>query len=44
MATLLVCLREPERIELRPSLKQILDRLNEVQTQALIQELVANKP
>lgn len=44
VATLLVCLREPERIELRPGLEEILDRLNEVQTQALIQELVANKP
>ena len=44
VATLLVCLREPARIELRPSLEEILDRLNEVQTQALIQELVADKP
>ena len=44
VATLLVCLREPENIELRPTLEEILDRLNEVQTQSLIQELVANKP
>ena len=44
VAVLLVCLREPETIEISPSLEQILDRLNEVQTQALIQELVANKP
>ena len=44
VATLLVCLREPARIEVRPSLEEILDRLNEVQTQALIQELVADKP
>ena len=44
VATLLVCLHDPARIELRPSLEEILDRLNEVQTQALIQELVADKP
>jgi uncharacterized Zn finger protein len=44
VATLLVCLHEPAKIELRPSLEEILDRLNEVQTQALIQELVADKP
>ncbi|MDJ0688620.1 MAG: SWIM zinc finger family protein [Xenococcaceae cyanobacterium MO_188.B32] len=44
VATLLVCLHEPEIIELRPSLEAILDRLNEVQTQNLIQELVADKP
>ncbi len=44
VATLLVCLREPARIELRPTLEEILDRLNEVQTQSLIQELVADKP
>ena len=44
VATLLVCLRESERIEISPSLEQILDRLNEVQTQALIQKLVADKP
>ena len=40
----MVCLREPARIELRPTLEEILDRLNEVQTQSLIQELVADKP
>ena len=44
VATLLVCLHEPEKIEQCPSLEEILDRLNEVQTQNLIQELVANKP
>ena len=44
VAALLVCLREPERIEQRSSLETILDRLNEVQTQALIQELVADNP
>ena len=44
VATLLVCLHEPELIEQRPSLEEILDRLNEVQTQTLIQDLVANNP
>ena len=44
VATLLVCLRQPESIEISPSLEQILDRLNEVQTQALIQNLVADRP
>ena len=44
VATLLVCLRQPEAIEISPSLEEILDRLNEVQTQALIQQLVADKP
>ncbi len=33
VATLLVCLHEPSKIQLRPSLEQILDRLNQVQTQ-----------
>ena len=44
VATLLVCLREPHKLEPRPTIEQILDRLNEVQTQALIQQLVAKKP
>ena len=44
VATLLVCVREPDNIESRPSVEQILDRLSEIQTQMLIQELVANKP
>ena len=43
IATLLVCLYQP-RIEHHPSLEQILDRLDEVQTQALIRDLVAKKP
>ena len=44
VAALLTCLHEPEKIQPRPSLEQILDRLNEIQTQNLIQELVTNKP
>ena len=44
VATLLVCLHQSELIQSRPSLEEILDRLNEVQTQTLIQKLVARKP
>jgi uncharacterized Zn finger protein len=44
VATLLTCLRQPARIEERPTLEQLLDRLNEVQTQRLLQELVAEQP
>ncbi|MBE9170017.1 SWIM zinc finger domain-containing protein [Pleurocapsales cyanobacterium LEGE 06147] len=44
IATLLTCLRQPARIEERPTLEQLLDRLNEVQTQQLLQELVAEYP
>ncbi len=44
VATLLVCLREPQKLESRSTIDEILDRLNEVQTQALIQKLVAKKP
>ena len=44
VATLLVCLHQPETIETSSSLEAILDRLNEVQTQALIQYLVADRP
>ena len=44
VATLLICLHEPHKVQLCPSLEQILDRLNEIQTQNLIQQLVANQP
>jgi uncharacterized Zn finger protein len=44
VATLLVCVRDSERIEQRPSLERLLDRLNLVQTQRLIQDLVAKQP
>ncbi|MEM8830610.1 MAG: SWIM zinc finger family protein [Cyanobacteria bacterium P01_G01_bin.19] len=44
VAALLTCLHEPDKIKSRPSLEQILDRLNEIQTQNLIQKLVADKP
>lgn len=44
VATLLCCLRQPAKIEERPTLEQLLDQLNEIQTQQLIQELVAEHP
>ncbi|MEM6614473.1 MAG: SWIM zinc finger family protein [Cyanobacteria bacterium P01_C01_bin.72] len=44
VASLLFCMHEPERIQVRSSLEEILDRLNEIQTQNLIQQLVAQKP
>jgi uncharacterized Zn finger protein len=44
VATMLVCSRQPEKIEERPTLEQLLDRLNHVQTQRLLQNLVAEQP
>ncbi|HEY9658533.1 MAG TPA: SWIM zinc finger family protein, partial [Allocoleopsis sp.] len=44
VATLLTAVRQPQTIEARPTLEQLLDRLNPVQTQRLIQELVAEHP
>jgi uncharacterized Zn finger protein len=44
VAAMLVCMRQPDRIEERPTLEQLLDRLNDIQTQQLIQELVAKQP
>lgn len=44
VAAMLACLRQPARIEQRPTLEQLLDRINEIQTQQLIQELVARQP
>lgn len=44
IATLLTCNRLPDQIEVRPTLVQLLDRLNPVQTQRLVQELVAAQP
>ena len=44
VATLLRCVHQPHTIEARPTLEQLLDRLNHVQTQRLIQELVAEQP
>jgi uncharacterized Zn finger protein len=44
VATMLVCLRQPETIEERPTLEQLLDRLDHEQTQRLVQDLVAAYP
>ncbi|MBD6615996.1 SWIM zinc finger domain-containing protein [Komarekiella sp. 'clone 1'] len=44
VATMLVCARQAENIEQRPTLEQLLDRLDHVQTQRLLQELVAEYP
>ncbi|MEH2057660.1 MAG: SWIM zinc finger domain-containing protein [Nostoc sp.] len=44
VATMLVCARNSECIEQRPTLEQLLDRLDHIQTQRLLQELVAEYP
>ncbi|MEH2262995.1 SWIM zinc finger family protein [Nostoc sp.] len=44
VATMLVCARESENIEQRPTLEQLLDRLDLIQTQRLLQELVKEDP
>ncbi len=44
VATMLVCLRQPETIEERPTLERLLDRLDYIQTQKLLQDLVAQYP
>ncbi|MGJ5629386.1 SWIM zinc finger family protein [Nostoc sp. CALU 1950] len=44
VATMLVCARNSESIEQRPTLEQLLNRLDYIQTQRLLQELVAEYP
>lgn len=44
VAVALTCIRAPEKIHQGLSLNELLDRLNHVQTQTLVQELVANAP
>lgn len=44
VATLLVCSRQPETIQERPPLERLLDQLDHVQTQRLVQQLVAEQP
>jgi uncharacterized Zn finger protein len=44
VATTLTCIRSPEIIEQRPSLPQLLERLDHSQTQRLVQELVTEHP
>lgn len=44
VATLLACIHQPETIEQRPTLTQLLAPLTLVQTQGLVQHLVAENP
>ncbi|MEH2424233.1 MAG: SWIM zinc finger family protein [Nostoc sp.] len=44
VATMLVCARNSENIEQRPTLEQLLNRLDHIQTQRLLQELVTEYP
>ncbi len=44
VATMLVCARNPENIEQRPTLEQLLNHLDYFQTQRLLQELVKEYP
>lgn len=44
VATLLTCNRLLDKIKARPTLVQLLDRLNPIQTQRLVQEMVAEQP
>jgi uncharacterized Zn finger protein len=44
VAALLTALRQPQRIEVRPSLEQLLNRLDLDQTRSLIHRLVARHP
>lgn len=44
MAAALTWVRQPDRVELRPTLPQLLDQLDHVQTQRLVQALVEEQP
>ncbi len=44
VAAMLVRLHQPETIEKRPTLEQLLDRLDHLQTQRLVQTLVKQRP
>jgi uncharacterized Zn finger protein len=44
VATMLVCARNSENIEQRPTLEELLEYLDHIQTQRLLQELVAQYP
>lgn len=44
VATMLVCARNSENIEQRPTLEELLNRLDYIETQRLLQELVAEYP
>ncbi|BBD69773.1 zinc finger SWIM domain-containing protein [Nostoc commune NIES-4072] len=44
VATMLVCARNPENIEKRPTLEELLNSLDYLQTQKLLQDLVKEDP
>ncbi|MDX2231014.1 MAG: SWIM zinc finger family protein [Leptolyngbyaceae cyanobacterium bins.349] len=44
VAAMLACVRQPERIEVRPPLTQLLEQLDLAQTKQLIQTLVTEQP
>lgn len=44
VAAVLACVREPDRIELRPTLSQLLERLDLAQAKQLIQTLIIEAP
>lgn len=44
VAILIACIEQPDAVEQRPSLAQLLDSLNLVQTQGLLQTLVEDNP
>lgn len=44
VATLLICVRSEAAIEERPTLQQLLNNLDHLQTQSLVQKLVENNP
>ncbi|MBN3889788.1 MAG: SWIM zinc finger domain-containing protein [Nostoc sp. JL31] len=44
VATMLVCVRNSENIEQRPTLEELLNCLDRIETQRLLQELVAEYP
>ncbi|MEO0869709.1 MAG: SWIM zinc finger family protein, partial [Cyanobacteria bacterium J06642_11] len=44
VATLIGCIEQPDAIEQRPTLTQLLDALNPVQTQGLVKDLVGKDP
>jgi uncharacterized Zn finger protein len=44
VATALTCIHEPDTIDKRPTLEQLLEQINHLQTQRLVQELVTEHP
>jgi uncharacterized Zn finger protein len=44
VATALTCIHKPDTIDKRPTLEQLLEQINHLQTQRLVQELVTEHP